>query len=729
MRTQNSENKSLLRQNRLTHFALVAILMALFPAITFGGTWAASGPESFVRSSGDPIAVLRTFSVLNPNTTYTLRINNGGAKGEFARATGFVLLNGVQMVGLNDLNQHTFLIQKKVSLLLHDRLTIKLLSPPGSGITLEIVGVDDDLPSISGVISPSPNAAGWNDSNVTVSFKCSDKNSGVAVCPSPVTITTEGANQVAQGIAIDKAGNRATASISVNLDKTPPMISGTINPPPDASGWNTGKVTVNFTCSDSLSRVAKCPPPVAVTTEGANQLVTGTATDRAGNTATAKVTANISFHFFSVRNYGGKCLDYGTATRARSATVFLNDCAEAHPIRVEEINDRHEVILHAGASVIGIHNPPVVTLGGPPPPPQTEFALELQRYNPILATTANQIFSLDGDSIILASTRPCINADGGAACDTPPPHLVIQVQNARGASGSPLVVGLRNLADSEFWDFNAIDGADKDPTSGFVRLGFPENPATTFYRLLNLIAPYGSPTPSHAGPGTVIKIAASTTIDLAALNALQIPSGVTIRGDRRGTLFGPLLCNGCVSKLPSAPGGQGAMLEIAGYEVRITGLRLQGTSRNTDKGQSGSTGVFSHEVFSHSIVDHNDISDWTDDGVLVVGTDTPELNSACDPGEINDPQTRLHSNFIARNFIHHNRMQDNGYGVDSEKGAYALIEGNTFVSNRHAIASQGLAHSGYRARFNLVLSDAPLQNPGSCPFCYYTHDFDLEFPF
>jgi FG-GAP-like repeat len=691
--------------------------------IAVSGTWSAFGPESFVRTSGGSIATPRTFSVLNPNTSYTLRINNGGAKGEFARATGFVFLNGVQIAGPNDLNREVSLIQKKVNLQIYNRLIIKLLSPAGTGIALEIVGVDDDVPSISGVINPPPNAAGWNDSNVTVSFKCSDKTSGVAICPSPVAITTEGANQVVHGIAIDKAGNRATASITVNLDKTPPTISGTLNPPADASGWNSGNVTVNFTCSDSLSRVAMCPAPVAVTAEGANQVVTGTATDGAGNTATANVTVNISFNFFSVRNYGGKCLDYGAATRARSTTVFLNDCAAAHPIRVQEINDRHEVILHAGTSVIGIHNPPVATLGGPPPPPQTEFPLELQRYNPILATTANQIFSLDGDSIILASTRPCINTDGGAACDTPPPHLVIQVQNARGANGSPLVVGLRNLADSEFWDFNAIDGSDKDPTSGFVRLGFPEDPTTTFYRLLYLIAPYGSLTPSQAGPGTVIKIAQGTTIDLTAQNPLQIPSGVTIRGDRRGTLFGPLLCNGCSSGFPDAPGNQGAMLEIAGYEVRITGLRLQGTSRKTDGGQPGSTGVFGHEKYFHSIVDHNDISDWTAAGVMVLA-DPPEQAPPVFSCQNGDPRIRLHSNLIARNFIHHNRMQDNGYGVDPEQGGYALVEGNTFVSNRHAIASWGSPHSGYRAWFNLVLADAPVQETAEVP--YYVHDFDMH---
>jgi hypothetical protein len=43
----------------------------------------------------------------------------------------------------------------------------------------------------------------------------------------------------------------------------------------------------------------------------------------------------------------------------------------------------------------------------------------------------------------------------------------------------------------------------------------------------------------------------------------------------------------------------------------------------------------------------------------------------------------------------------------TDNGGYASIEGNTFVENRHAIAGDGTATSGYRAWFNLVLYNAP----------------------
>jgi hypothetical protein len=167
------------------------------------------------------------------------------------------------------------------------------------------------------------------------------------------------------------------------------------------------------------------------------------------------------------------------------------------------------------------------------------------------------------------------------------------------------------------------------------------------------------------------------------------------------------------------------MANTDGDEVRITGLRLQGTSRSTAEHQPGSIGVYAHDdLFVHAIVDHNDISDWTWNGVRAGGNENPRIDTFCDPSESGDPQARSHKTFVLRNFIHHNRMQEFGYGVEANTGGYPFIEGNTFVSNRHAIAAGwGTAHSGYRAWGNVVLSDAPLQHAF---IDFFTHDFDMH---
>jgi hypothetical protein len=179
---------------------------------------------------------------------------------------------------------------------------------------------------------------------------------------------------------------------------------------------------------------------------------------------------------FLVTSYGGKCLDYGPRFRGdRSLAIYLNDCAIAHPIGVQEIDDRHDVVLYAGTDVIGIHNPDsntTTTTGAGTVQAPAEYALELQPPpGPLQHDLANQVFILDGDSIILASSRPCSNsATATVLCPPPPPEMVVQIQHGRGADGSPLVVASRNLASYEFWDFSPVDDPGGFPTSGFVRV-------------------------------------------------------------------------------------------------------------------------------------------------------------------------------------------------------------------------------------------------------------------
>ncbi len=741
-----------------TAFALSILLV---PALGHAGTWVAFGPQTFVRGSGDPTQVTATFSVSNPNTLYLLRINNGGLNGEFPRSTGVITLNGNRILGPLVLSPRIPVLEFPILLRSNNQLGVQLQGTSGSGITVQIIGIDIQPPVISGTISPPPNAAGWNNSDVTVSFTCSDRTSGVASCPAPVVLTSEGAHQVVSGTVTDKSGNKATTSVTVNLDKTPPVISSSINPPPDAAGWNSSPVTVSFGCSDQLSGIAHCSPPVSLNAEGVNQIVTGTATDLAGNTASVQNTVNISTSFFFIRNYAGKCMDYGPNTRSGVTAIFLNDCAVAHPIRVEEIKDRHEVILHAGAQVIGVHHDTVSTIGAAPPPPPTELALELQapaNSTTTLSSPADQIFALDGDSIILASSRPCTNT-GDTRCPPPPPQLVIQIQNARGTNGSALVAAVRNMADSEFWDFKAIDGSSKDPTSAFIHVATnydlwnavcnkPKASSITFSDV-PLISDPGQPDDGlfltdgcsdfSSQWGRVILVSSDPNspqcnalglgpcIDLSNFPPVALPAGITLRGDRRGINFGPQLF-GSFQNEKNLPGFcSWCMLEVKGDYVRITGLRLRGQSRSTDKINSVTIGIsvdptplqdFVSTTEFISLIDHNDMSDWVAAAVDVEGGHSETLT--CD-GIVDDPAT-LANVRVERNFLHHNERRDLGYGVGVGNGGRALVSGNTFLMNRHAIAGGGEAHESYRAGFNLVLSEAPEYDAGILVF----HDFDMH---
>ncbi|MFA5871095.1 MAG: alpha/beta fold hydrolase [Parcubacteria group bacterium] len=73
-------------------------------------------------------------------------------------------------------------------------------------------------------------------------------------------------------------------------DTTPPTIIGYATTQPNASGWYNTDVVVRFEAADSESGIESVTPDVVISTEGANQSVTGTAIDKAGNSATYAVS-------------------------------------------------------------------------------------------------------------------------------------------------------------------------------------------------------------------------------------------------------------------------------------------------------------------------------------------------------------------------------------------------------------------------------------------------------
>jgi hypothetical protein len=159
-----------------------------------------------------------------------------------------------------------------------------------SAWTRVIVNFDGTDPTIVGSRNPGANEDGWNNEVVTVHFACGDTGgSGIASCTDDVTVSTEGADQSAEGTAVDNAGNSSTATVSgISIDRTPPEISAT-RTPANGNGWNNGPVTVDFTCTDGLSGVKTLTEDVTVDSEVADHSVTGSCTDKAGNTSSTTV--------------------------------------------------------------------------------------------------------------------------------------------------------------------------------------------------------------------------------------------------------------------------------------------------------------------------------------------------------------------------------------------------------------------------------------------------------
>jgi hypothetical protein len=125
---------------------------------------------------------------------------------------------------------------------------------------------------------------------VTVHFACADDLSGIASCPADATLATDGTGLAVAGTAVDAAGNSAGATVDgISIDTTAPTIVAVVSPedPDGSNGWYRGPVTVSYVCTDALSGVDVCPAAVVLGTDGADQGASGTATDKAGNSASA----------------------------------------------------------------------------------------------------------------------------------------------------------------------------------------------------------------------------------------------------------------------------------------------------------------------------------------------------------------------------------------------------------------------------------------------------------
>jgi PKD domain/Bacterial Ig-like domain len=334
-------------------------------------------------------------------------------------------------------------------------------------------------PTITATLSPAPNADGWNNTNVTVTFTCSDTNVGIVSCPSPVTLTAEGANQVAQGTAVNNAGVTTTISPKVSIDKTPPTIVASASPNSNSAGWNNTNVTVTFSCSDSRSGVARCPQPILISSSGANQTVSGTATDFAGNTsATATVTLNVELTLPSIAGsisplpnaQGWNNTNVTVSFTCTQSTSSITSCPSPQTISTEGGAQTvpGTVTDAAGNSNTGNVNlsiaktPPAITASIAPPPngngwnnsPVTVSFVCTRTTAPLLACPQPQNVTTEGANQPFSGTITDVAGNSAEATAhvsiaTTPPTITASVSpqpNANGWNNSAVTVTFNCVA-------------------------------------------------------------------------------------------------------------------------------------------------------------------------------------------------------------------------------------------------------------------------------------------
>ena len=211
----------------------------------------------------------------------------------------------------------------------------------------------------------------------------------------------------------------------------------------------------------------------------------------------------------------------------------------------------------------------------------------------------------------------------------------------------------------------------------------------------------------------------------ALLAGLPIKPGVRLIGERgllgsRPTLFTTW------QTIDRSPTGDGYSLFVTtGKNVSVQGLHLLGPSAGS---RSSSLPYVNGlrvtrdpaDKSGTTLVADNEFNEWAGSAIDVNST-IVALNEAEYPvGAPFFTRDDLGLVLVMRNYLHHNARDGGGYGVTVGHGAFATITGNVFDFNRHAVASDGRAHSGYSARFNYVLQGGFEQSG------YWNQHFDVH---
>lgn len=217
-----------------------------------------------------------------------------------------------------------------------------------------------------------------------------------------------------------------------------------------------------------------------------------------------------------------------------------------------------------------------------------------------------------------------------------------------------------------------------------------------------------------------VVIPKDSSFDLTGQRGLPVRSGVSLVGERGELCSRPTVFTKDKSE-------KHALFTVVGDRVEVRGIHFLGPQdwdRSSEWPYVNAVQVDATHANKSGfdiVIEDNEMDQWTGAGVYVFSEQYARNEKEWQSGWIAPRVEDAGEILITHNFMHHNAREGGGYGVNVSKSSYATVLGNVFDYNRHAIASDGLAHTGYVARFNYVLQGGYTQGSG-----YYNQHFDVH---
>ena len=232
-------------------------------------------------------------------------------------------------------------------------------STPGDIVSEFAIKPGDTTPPVAAPTqTPAANSYGWNNTDVTVNWNWTDSGSGINLnnCTQESTSSGQGAGITLTASCSDNAGNVATASYSVNVDKTPPVVTYLGN---GGTYLVAQSVTISCDATDALSGVAS--DTCANVTGPAwsfglgTHTFSATATDKAGNVGSGSTSFTVTVDYNSLCALVGEFASNNGIANSLCAKLDAAAAAAARgQSKVETNNLRafdHEVAAQAGKAL------------------------------------------------------------------------------------------------------------------------------------------------------------------------------------------------------------------------------------------------------------------------------------------------------------------------------------------------------------------------------------------